>query len=54
MAVCVFNFINPWLVCTYRYSKAKPGLIRYNQNLKALIDFYDEEGHTIKNSGRKR
>lgn len=54
VAVCVVYFIIAWLVYTYRYSKAKPGLIRYNQNLKALIDFYDEDGNTIKNSGRKR
>ena len=54
VAVCVGYFIIAWLVYTYRYSKATPGLIRYSQNLKALIDFYDEDGHTIKNSGRKR
>jgi uncharacterized membrane protein YciS (DUF1049 family) len=49
--VCVFFVIFAWLLYTYRYVKAKPKLIKYNQNLKKLIEFYDREDN---NHGRRK
>jgi uncharacterized membrane protein YciS (DUF1049 family) len=49
--VCVFFVIFAWLLYTYRYVKAKPKLIKYNQNLKKLIEFYDREDN---NRGRRK
>lgn len=46
---CVAFMGLAWILYSYRYSKAKPHLIKYNQNLKKLIAFYDHE-----EKGRKR
>lgn len=35
---CLVYFVLAYLVYSYRYSKAKPGLIKYNSNLKDLIE----------------
>ncbi|MBE5944703.1 MAG: hypothetical protein E7258_07260 [Lachnospiraceae bacterium] len=35
---CVIYFVFAQLLYSYRYSKAKPGLIKYNSNLKDLIE----------------
>lgn len=35
---CLVYFVFAYLVYSYRYSKAKPGLIKYNSNLKDLIE----------------
>ncbi|MBQ8166271.1 MAG: hypothetical protein IJZ96_04450 [Lachnospiraceae bacterium] len=38
--VCLGFFFFAQIVYSYRYSMAKPGLIRYNANLKKLIEYY--------------
>ena len=40
-----------WFLYSHRYAKAKPHIIRYNQDLKKLIAFYDNEDKT---KGKKR
>lgn len=40
---CVVFMLLAWVLYTYRYIKAKPKLIKYNQNLKKLIEYYDKE-----------
>ncbi len=40
---CVAFMLVAWVLYSYRYSKAKPNLIKYNQNLKKLIEFYEKE-----------
>ncbi len=43
-AILVVGFmLIAWCIYTYRYMKAKPNLVRYNQNLKKLIAFYEGE-----------
>ena len=41
--VCFVNATATTVIYTYRYMKAKPKLIKYNQNLKKLIEFYERE-----------
>ncbi len=41
--VCIGFALFAWVIYTYRYMKAKPKLIKYNQNLKKLIEFYERE-----------
>jgi hypothetical protein len=48
---CVAFMIMAWFLYSYRYSKAKPQLIKYNQNLKKLIAFYNQED---KSNGKRR
>ena len=50
--VCIVFALFAWVLYTYRYMKAKPKLIKYNQNLKKLIEFYEREDGT-KGSGRR-
>lgn len=51
--ICLGFAMFAWVLYTYRYLKAKPKLIKYNQNLKKLIEFYEnEEGP--KGSGKKK
>ncbi|MGN0395613.1 MAG: hypothetical protein ACI4EF_09625 [Coprococcus sp.] len=50
---CVVFMALAWILYSYRYMKAKPKLIKYNQNLKKLIEFYDKQGKT-KNPVKKR
>lgn len=50
--VCLGFALFAWILYTYRYMKAKPKLIRYNQNLKKLIGFYEREDGT-RGSGRR-
>ena len=38
--VCLGFFFFAQIVYSYRYSMAKPGLIKYNVNLKKLIEYY--------------
>lgn len=52
--VCVLFVLFAWGLYTYRYVKAKPKLIKYNQNLKKLIEFYDREDGTRVPVKRKR
>ena len=49
--VCILFMVLAWFLYSYRYTKAKPNIIRYNQDLKKLIAFYDNEGKT---KGKKR
>ncbi|MBP3325875.1 MAG: hypothetical protein J6L77_05585 [Coprococcus sp.] len=51
--VCLAFLVFAWVLYSYRYIKAKPKLIKYNQNLKKLIDFYDKKDKT-KRPARKR
>ncbi len=41
--VCVAFMLMAWFLYSYRYSKAKPKLIKYNRDLKKLIAFYEDE-----------
>ena len=50
--VCLGFALFAWILYTYRYMKAKPKLIKYNQNLKKLIEFYEREDGT-RGSGRR-
>lgn len=43
---CVAFMLAAWFLYSYRYSKAKPNIIKYNQNLKKLIEFYDRDNKT--------
>lgn len=52
--VCVAFVLLAWVLYTYRYMKAKPKLIRYNQNLKKLIEFYEREEGTKRSMKNKR
>lgn len=52
--VCVAFALLAWVLYTYRYMKAKPKLIRYNQNLKKLIEFYEREEGTKRSMKNKR
>ncbi len=49
--VCIFFMVVAWFLYSYRYKKAKPHIIKYNQNLKKLIAFYENEEKT---KGKKR
>lgn len=49
--VCIFFMVVAWFLYSYRYKKAKPHIIIYNQNLKKLIAFYENEEKT---KGKKR
>lgn len=49
--VCIFFMVVAWFLYSYRYKKAKPHIIKYNQNLKKLIAFYENEEKT---NGKKR
>lgn len=49
VAFCLIYFLFASVLYNYRYSKAKPGLIAYNVNLKALIN-YDAGGRVVENS----
>lgn len=51
--VCLVFLVFAWVLYSYRYMKAKPKLIKYNQNLKKLIDFYDKKDK-IKRPAKKR
>ena len=51
--VCLTFALFAWVLYTYRYMKAKPKLIKYNQNLKKLIEFYENEDKA-KGSERKK
>ena len=52
--VCVAFMIMAWFLYTYRYSKAKPKLIKYNRDLKKLIEFYEKEEKTKTKAKNKR
>ena len=52
--VCLGFALFAWVLYTYRYMKAKPKLIKYNQNLKKLIEFYEKEERTKGSEKRKR
>jgi uncharacterized membrane protein YciS (DUF1049 family) len=43
---CVVFMVFAWFLYSYRYIKAKPHLIKYNQNLKKLMSFYNHEDKT--------
>ena len=47
----VYALVLAWFLYSHRYAKAKPHIIRYNQDLKKLIAFYDNEDKT---KGKKR
>ena len=49
--VCVVFMVLAWFLYSYRYTKAKPHIIKYNQDLKKLIAFYEKEDKT---KGKKR
>ena len=49
--VCILFMVLAWFLYSHRYAKAKPHIIRYNQDLKKLIAFYDNEDKT---KGKKR
>lgn len=51
--LCLVFVLIAWVLYTYRYMKAKPKLIKYNQNLKQLIEFYDREDG-VRPSGKRR
>lgn len=51
---CLVFVVFAWLLYSYRYIKAKPKLIKYNQNLKKLIDFYDRENKSKRPAKRRR
>lgn len=52
---CVAFMMFAWVLYTYRYSKAKPNLIKYNHNLKKLMEFYNRTEKTkTKKKRRKR
>lgn len=46
---CLVYFLLATALYSYRYDKAKPGLIAYNVNLKALIN-YNEGGRVVEDS----
>lgn len=48
---CLSFMAAAWVLYTYRYYKAKPKLIKYNQNLKKLIEIYDK---TDKSKAKKK
>ena len=50
---CVAFIAFAWVLYTYRYAKAKPKLIKYNHNLKELIEFYDKESGNKTNKKRR-
>ena len=52
--VCIAFALFAWVLYTYRYMKAKPKLIKYNQNLKKLIEFYENEDGTRRSVKKKR
>lgn len=52
--LCIAFVLIAWVLYTYRYSKAKPKLIKYNRNLKKLIEFYEKNDGTRTSAGRKR
>lgn len=52
--VCLIFVLIAWVLYTYRYMKAKPKLIKYNQNLKKLIDFYDREDSMVPGKRKRR
>ncbi len=53
LITCLVFMAFAWVLYSYRYMKAKPKLIKYNQNLKRLIDFYDKQDKG-KRPARKR
>ncbi len=53
--VCLVFMLFAWLLYTYRYRKAKPKLIKYNRDLKKLIEFYEKEDRAkAKNKRRSK
>jgi uncharacterized membrane protein YciS (DUF1049 family) len=50
---CLAFMLFAWLIYTVRYYKAKPKLIKYNQNLKKLIELYNKEDK-IKSKSKRR
>lgn len=52
--ICLVFLIFAWVLYSYRYIKAKPKLIKYNQNLKKLIDFYDKKDKTKRPAKKRR
>lgn len=50
---CLGYFFFAQIVYSYRYSIAKPGLIRYNVNLKKLIEAYGVKKKKKKNKNNK-
>lgn len=52
--VCLAFLVFAWVLYSYRYIKAKPKLIKYNQNLKKLIDFYDKKDKTKRPAKKRR
>mgnify|MGYP004451491859 CR=1 FL=1 len=53
-AVCIAFALIAWALYTYRYMRAKPKLIRYNQDLKKLIEFYEREEGTAGSANKKK
>lgn len=52
--ICLVFLVFAWVLYSYRYIKAKPKLIKYNQNLKKLIDFYDKKDKTKRPAKKRR
>lgn len=52
--VCLAFVLLAWVLYTYRYVKAKPKLIKYNQNLKKLIEFYEKEERMGSDKNKRR
>jgi hypothetical protein len=48
---CVAFMVMAWFLYSYRYLKAKPRLIKYNQNLKKLMAYYNQGD---KGNGKRR
>lgn len=51
--VCLGFFFFAYIVYSYRYSMAKPGLIKYNVNLKRLIEAYGGKKRKKKKASSK-
>lgn len=52
--VCAAFMVMAWFLYTYRYRKAKPKLIKYNRDLKKLIEFYEKEDKAKAKAKNKR